>query len=135
MNVQIASPPEAVGRVESTTSVGTVAVEPQKQHQSKWEMQSEVSGDGLRGLLNIAPDLTTIGKKRSLNNVGSSAGMAKSQSLILICQKQRRELKSYLHFLQRRKSKTSSMLTGEYHSQKENLKIGGILYTVSVITS
>ena len=78
MNVQIASPPEAVGRGESTTSVDTVGAEPpQKRHQSKWEMQSEVSGDGLRGLLNIAPDLTTIGKKRSLNSVGSSAGMAK----------------------------------------------------------
>ena len=78
VNVQIASPPEAVGRGESTTSVDTVGAEPpQKRHQSKWEMQSEVSGDGLRGLLNIAPDLTTIGKKRSLNSVGSSAGMAK----------------------------------------------------------
>ena len=78
-SIQIASPPGVVSRNESTTSIETTEVEPKPQEQraSKWQMQNEVSGDSLRGLLNIAPDFSSMNnsssKKRSFHN-GNSDG-------------------------------------------------------------
>ena len=70
--IEIASPPEAVNRNASTTSTETTDATPKYQvsgenkRPSKWEMQNEVSGDGLRGLLNIAPDFSSFGSETIL---------------------------------------------------------------------